>query len=124
MKSATKNGTKKGRGRPATGQGIQIGTRWSETTVAAIEIWAAHQVDSPGRSEAIRRLVEMALAGATTGRPKKSAASPKPSELAAAQIDRLIDKTVPVEEQETRKRRLLKGPSEFREVRVDRKKPK
>lgn len=90
MKAVIKNGTKKD-GRPAVGQGVQIGTRWSETTVAAIEVWAAQQSDSPGRSEAIRRLVEMGLAGATNGRPKKSAASPKSSELAAVQIDRLTD---------------------------------
>ena len=114
------------RGRPkTTGKGMLIGVRLLDEPLAAIDAWIDQQND-PGlsRPEAIRRLVELGLAGAATGRPKKSAASPKPSELAAAQIDRLIDKSVPVEEQETRKRRLLKGPSEFREVRVDRKKPK
>ena len=52
---------KKRRGRPATGQGLQIGTRWPDETVAAIDVWAAHQEDEPGRSEAIRRLVEIGL---------------------------------------------------------------
>jgi hypothetical protein len=60
MKQVRKNGTKKRRGRPATGQGIQIGTRWPESTVASIDAWAATQ-DDPGRSEAIRRLVEIGL---------------------------------------------------------------
>jgi hypothetical protein len=67
MKSARKNGTKKRRGRPATGQGAQIGTRWPEGTVAAIDAWAAAQDDEPGRSEAIRRLVELGLKAKTKG---------------------------------------------------------
>jgi hypothetical protein len=61
MKTARKNGTKKGRGRPATGQGLQIGARWSDETVATIDAWAAAQKDEPSRSEAIRRLVELGL---------------------------------------------------------------
>ena len=61
MKVARKNGTKKRRGRPATGQGLQIGMRWPEETVATIDAWAASQDDEPSRSEAIRRLVEIGL---------------------------------------------------------------
>jgi hypothetical protein len=61
MKAKRKNGTKKRRGRPATGQGIQIGTRWPEVTVSAIDSWIAKQDDKPGHSEAIRRLVEIGL---------------------------------------------------------------
>ena len=61
MKSARKTGTKKRPGRPATGQGVQIGARWSEQTVAAIDTWAASQADEPSRSEAVRRLVEIGL---------------------------------------------------------------
>ena len=61
MKSARKNGTKKRRGRPATGQGLQIGTRWPDETVAMIDAWATAQDDEPSRSEAIRRLVEFGL---------------------------------------------------------------
>ena len=61
MKSARKNGIKKRRGRPATGQGVQIGTRWPDSTVTAIDAWAKQQEDEPSRSEAIRRLVELGL---------------------------------------------------------------
>jgi hypothetical protein len=61
MKRARKTGIKKRRGRPATGQGVQIGTRWAKSTVAMIDAWAAAQEDEPGRSEAIRRLVEIGL---------------------------------------------------------------
>jgi hypothetical protein len=34
-------------------------------------------------------------------------------------IDTLSDGTLPIEEREKRKRRLIKGPSEFREMRAD-----
>jgi hypothetical protein len=61
MKSASKNGTKKRRGRPATGQGVQVGTRWPQGVIAAIDAWASRQDDAPGRTEAIRRLVELGL---------------------------------------------------------------
>jgi hypothetical protein len=57
------------------------------------------------------------LANATAvGRPGNKAVS-ESSELAAKMIDRLADQSAPLEEQEKRKRRLLKGPAEFRDIR-------
>jgi thiol-disulfide isomerase/thioredoxin len=47
-------------------------------------------------------------------RTKKSA---KASEMAAQEIDRLIDPSAPDEERQRRRRRLLKGPKEFRDIR-------
>jgi hypothetical protein len=41
----------------------------------------------------------------------------KASEMAAQEIDRLIDPSAPDEEPQRRKRRLIKGPKEFRDVR-------
>jgi hypothetical protein len=61
MKSATKKDTKKSRGRPATGIGIQIGTRWSPEIVRLVDEWRREEPDLPGRPEAIRRLVELGL---------------------------------------------------------------
>ena len=61
MKVTRKNRTRKRRGRPATGQGLQVGTRWRDETVAMIDAWASVQEDDPGRSEAIRRLLELGL---------------------------------------------------------------
>lgn len=54
-------------GSPATGQGLQIGTRWPDEAVAKIDAWAAAQDDEPGRSEAIRRLVELGLKAKAKG---------------------------------------------------------
>jgi hypothetical protein len=95
-----------------------------------LDIWAAKQPDQPGRSEAIRRLVELGLAkDHPSKKPARMAGSrtghsSKASELAGKAIDRLGDKSVPAEERERRKRRLIKGPPEFRDVRGDLPKPK
>jgi hypothetical protein len=43
----------------------------------------------------------------------------KASELANHVADRIVDKSMPPEEQERRKRALIKGPKEFREIRED-----
>jgi hypothetical protein len=61
MKKATKRDTKKSRGRPSTGIGIQIGTRWPADIVRLVDEWRREHPDLPGRPEAIRRLVELGL---------------------------------------------------------------
>jgi hypothetical protein len=53
---------RKKRGRPATGQDPVSAIRLSLPLRAAIDNWAKQQSDKPSRSEAIRRLVEVALA--------------------------------------------------------------
>jgi hypothetical protein len=55
------------------------------------------------------------------GRTKKAA---KALEMAGQEIDRLSDPSATDEERQRRKRRLLKGPKEFRDVRDNRPKPK
>jgi len=58
-------GTKKTRrGRPkTTGSGTQIGMRWPEPLLKAIDAWRAKQEGKPERPQAIRRLVEIGLRG-------------------------------------------------------------
>jgi metal-responsive CopG/Arc/MetJ family transcriptional regulator len=94
--------------------------RLSDEFLAKVDAWAERQDDQPGRSEAIRRLVEMGLT--VKSRPKRAsrAGADKANAMAANQLDRLADKSAPAEEQASRKRRLLKGPEEFQGVRVDR----
>jgi len=53
---------KKRRGRPPTGQDPVTAVRLSPALKSQIEDWAKKQPDSPSRSEAIRRLVQVALA--------------------------------------------------------------
>jgi hypothetical protein len=52
---------KKRRGRPATGQDPVTAVRLSLALKSQIEDWAKQQPDNPSRSEAIRRLVKLAL---------------------------------------------------------------
>jgi hypothetical protein len=40
--------------------------------------------------------------------------------LAAREIESIDDKSLPAEERESRKRRLIRGPKEFRDIRRDR----
>ena len=67
---------------------------------------------------------------ATLHAPKVKQASVRPKratkarEMAGQALDRLIDASVTDEERQTRKRRLLKGPKEFRDIRDKRAKPK
>jgi hypothetical protein len=64
MKEATPKkhgGRRPGSGRPATGKDPVRTMRLSDEFIAKVDAWAARQVDDPGRSEAIRRLVELGL---------------------------------------------------------------
>jgi hypothetical protein len=61
MASSTKNVVRKRPGRPATGQDPVTAIRLSKELRATVDKWAAKQEDKPGRSEAIRRLVEIGL---------------------------------------------------------------
>ena len=57
----------------------------------------------------------------TGARPKGAA---KAREMAGQALDRLIDASATDEQRQTRKRRLLKGPKEFRDIRDKRAKRK
>jgi hypothetical protein len=77
------------------------------------------------KKEAIRRLVGLALAGWQPPKARSAKARSRALDLAGAQIDKLSDPSASAEERQQRKRRLLKGPGEFREMRdAVRSKPK
>jgi hypothetical protein len=57
----TIGGKRAGAGRPATGKDPVRTVRLSDDFMAKIDVWASQQDDEPGRSEAIRRLVELGL---------------------------------------------------------------
>ena len=118
--------------------------RLPPAVAAEVDKWAASQADGPTRSEAIRRLVELGLAAPRTsdrtrrpGRsldlgamariepaPAKTGRLARARELAVEAIDKMGDPTAHPDERDERRRRLTKGPPEFREVRVDRPKAK
>src|SRR5712675_3607388 len=116
---------KKSRGRPATGHDPSVSTRFPADVMVRIVAWAAKQKDDPPRSEAIRRLVELGLTVKTPARPvSKPGRRLRAQELATKAIEKIIDPAAPPEERAQRRRRLTKGPSEFRDARVDQPKTK
>jgi metal-responsive CopG/Arc/MetJ family transcriptional regulator len=114
MKQSSPTKQKK-RGWPATRGTSLVALRLPKEFATRIDAWA---VDHGGvtRSEAIRQLVEQALAR-TPSRGRSQEASSKALVLASKQIDKLLDPSASDEERQQRKRRLLKGPKEFREMR-------
>ena len=142
------------RGRPATGQTPMLGFRATAELRGRIVHWAEFQPDVPKLSEAVRRLVELGLTVKTkarpTGRPssalvadlaaeaidslgpKVQASRPggklgrklRAQELATKAIEKIIDPAAPPEERTQRRRRLTKGPPEFRDARIDQPKAK
>jgi hypothetical protein len=89
---------------------------FDEAMIAAIDKWRSKQTPIPNVSEAIRQLVGEALSGAKPSGKHSAAATESASAMAARTIDRLADKSAPDGEQASRKRRLLQGPKEFREM--------
>jgi hypothetical protein len=85
------------------------------------DAWAA--TNSTVRSEAIRRLVELGLTVRTKSAPSERQRAAL-ADLASKTIDCLTASGSNNDEKASRKRRLIKGPEEFREVRVDRPKAK
>jgi len=116
---------KKRVGRPPTGRDPAVTVRLPAAILDAVEDWAARQDDKPARSPAIRRLVEKALNSEVQPKPfAKAGRRTRAKELAKAAIEKLADPAASLEERTQRQRRLTKGPTEFREVRVDQPKAK
>jgi hypothetical protein len=61
MKASAKKVMLKRRGRPATGNAPSRTFRLTDEFMTTLDAWAVSQTDSPSRSEAIRRLVELGL---------------------------------------------------------------
>jgi Ribbon-helix-helix protein, copG family len=59
MAKSIKAHLKKRRGRPATGKDPSVSVRLPQSVIDEVEVWAAQK--GGGRSEAIRRLVEIGL---------------------------------------------------------------
>ena len=85
-----------------------------------LDRWISRQTEKRTRPEAIRVLLKLAL----TAEAVPAVEAQKASELAEKAIERIVDKSMPAEEQERRKRALIKGPRELRDVREDLPKPK
>jgi hypothetical protein len=93
------------------------GVRFQADLLDKIKKWARNQPDKPNKAEAIRRLVEQALAGASTPSQSSKGSTRLAANLAAREIDQLVDKAATGEERASRKHRLIAGPKEFRGLR-------
>jgi hypothetical protein len=109
--------TSKRRGRSATGKDRLAGTRMLPSLIGMIDRWAKR--NDATRSEAIRRLIEIGLASTKPQKQTSKKSAARASSMAARQIEGLEDQSATDEVRARRKRRLLKGPSEFRDMRKD-----
>jgi hypothetical protein len=93
----------------------------SQQLTADVDAWAeARQIS---RSEAICQLLEIGL-NASPSRSEQHSGTVREHEtdiedLAAAQIGQLLDPELPPDERERRTRRLIEGPPEFSDQRID-----
>jgi hypothetical protein len=108
---------RKQRGRPATGQDPVTAVRLPSELKSKVGAWANRQKDKPSLSKAIRQLLDTALAGTIAPRQRSTGNRRKATDMAARQIDRLGDESATGEQRASRKRRLLSGPKEFRDMR-------
>ena|SRR6476646_571803 len=97
---------------------------FDQAMIDDVDKWRAKQRPIPNVSEAIRQLVGRALSGEKPGGRRSAAATIDASLMAGRTIDRLADRSAPDEEQASRKKRLLQGPKEFREMRAKSRKPR
>ena len=119
------NDNQKRRGRPATGTAPLVGVRMTSEFQATVKTWAEAQPDRPPLAEAIRRLVVLGLTVKMPARTTdRSGQRRRAQELAESAIGKIGDPSAHADERAHRGRRLIKGPEEFREVRVDRPKAK
>ena len=103
-------------------RGLAVTVRLEPDHAVRLDRWRKKLTGSPGRPEAMRRLIEEALPGLS--RASRRAAVDKASKLAAKTIEHLTDKSRPLTERARAKRRLIHGPKEFRDIRADQPKQK
>jgi hypothetical protein len=123
MTKSITSARKSARGRPRI-DAVPVNTRFPPAEIARLDAWIKDQLaPKPTRPEAIRRLVEIALA-TNIAEPASAERVRKSSKLADRTAQELVDKSFPPEGQQRRKRALIRGPKEFRGVRGDQPKTK
>ena len=122
MKKKTVISGKK-RGPRASGKGEPVVVRMHPPQLRSLDDWIAKQRQPfPSRPEAIRRLVEIGLSKTPAAKPQVSTnrqSAARAAELAAKVIEKKLPPDTPAEEKAVRKRKLIQGPSVFRDTRKD-----
>lgn len=104
---------------PTGSDGDAVTVRLPRRILRLLDAWRRER--SKSRAQAIRSLIEQALATDPMQRPSRKSAAVA-ADLAGKAIDEQGDPTIGVVERARRKRRLVEGPMEFRPVRRDRRK--
>jgi hypothetical protein len=96
----------------------RIAITLSASFLKSVDDWRGKQRDRPSRAVAIRRLAERGGLAGSTKSPSRGNRR-KAAEMASIGIEHLGDQSVDSKERARRKRRLIQGPREFREMRAD-----
>jgi hypothetical protein len=100
--------------------GTLVGVRLQPDQINAIDSWAAKQSPPVTRPEAIRGIIEIGLTFKPSAKPtNRTERSSRARDLASKAVDKLSDPGADPEMRNERRKMLIKGPSEFRETRVD-----
>ena len=94
-----------------------VSSRIPAETISAIDTWAAK--NDTTRSDAIKQLVEIGLTVRTKSKQPTTARAERAKILAWKTLESLTPGAADDDEKASRKRRLIKGPEEFQEVRID-----
>ena len=89
----------------------------SQRLTADIDAWA--ETHNIARSDAIRQLVELGLDASPSPHRTVQREPADSEERAVEQIGRMLDPSLSAEERERRTRRLIEGPPEFSDQRID-----
>jgi hypothetical protein len=128
MSKARLSGIKKKMGRPPVGS-TPVMVRLPPDQLADLDRWIrdiARRLDAAptGRPEAIRDILQNHFdtqrqhwGREDVQKVKPSGTRDKSAGMAGRTIDAMADRTAPAEDRAKRKRRLLKGPKEFRDMR-------
>jgi hypothetical protein len=101
-----------------------ISVRCDREMLNELDKWRRAQPGALSRAAAIRRLAKQALAGTTATGQRSSGSTRQAADMAGRELDHLGDQKATGEERAQRKRRLIKGPREFRDMRRDQPKTK
>ena len=104
-----------------TGREAISAVKLSQRLTAEVDAWA--EAHNAVRSDAIRQLLELGLRASSVLPPQEGRSirdhEAEIEQQATAQIDMLLDPSLPPDERERRKRRLIDGPPEFSGERID-----
>jgi hypothetical protein len=93
----------------------------SERLTADVD--AGAEAHNTVRSDAIRQLLELGLSASSVHPPQEGRSirdhEAEIEQQATTQIEMLLDPSLPSDERERRKRRLIEGPPEFSDERID-----